>query len=86
MRVCQFRHDGNLDKAAAALRPPRQEIISILQPHRTLSNRQPSIQTADSLARKKPRSGTYPSFASIEIFAFRTFETGQPFSAASAYF
>jgi hypothetical protein len=28
----------------------------------------------------------YPSFAVIEIFAFSTFETGQPFSAASAYF
>src|SRR6267154_5130427 len=25
----------------------------------------------------------YPSFAVIEIFAFRTFDTGQPFSAAS---
>jgi len=29
---------------------------------------------------------TYPSFAVIEIFAFRTFDTGHPFSAASAYF
>jgi hypothetical protein len=28
----------------------------------------------------------YPSFAVIEIFAFNTFDTGQPFSAASAYF
>jgi hypothetical protein len=28
----------------------------------------------------------YPSFAVIEIFAFSTFDTGQPFSAASAYF
>jgi len=28
----------------------------------------------------------YPSFAFIEIFAFSTFDTGQPFSAASAYF
>jgi hypothetical protein len=27
----------------------------------------------------------YPSFALIEIFAFSTFDTGQPFSAASAY-
>jgi hypothetical protein len=29
---------------------------------------------------------TYPSFAVIEILAFSTFDTGQPFSAASAYF
>src|SRR5579862_2149956 len=28
----------------------------------------------------------YPSSAVIEIFAFNTFDTGQPFSAASAYF
>ncbi len=28
----------------------------------------------------------YPSLAVIEIFAFNTFDTGQPFSAASAYF
>ena len=32
------------------------------------------------------RSPPYPSFAVIEIFAFNTFDTGQPFSAASAYF
>jgi hypothetical protein len=29
---------------------------------------------------------SYPSFAVMEIFAFSTFDTGQPFSAASAYF
>jgi hypothetical protein len=41
----------------------------------------------------KPRRGvkrepelTYPCFAVIVIFAFSTFDTGQPFSAASAYF
>ncbi len=28
----------------------------------------------------------YSSFAVIVIFAFSTFDTGQPFSAASAYF
>jgi len=33
-----------------------------------------------------PHTHTYPSFAVIEIFAFNTFDTGQPFSAASAYF
>jgi hypothetical protein len=35
---------------------------------------------------RRARSTTYPSFAVIEIFAFNTFDTGQPFSAASAYF
>jgi serine/threonine protein kinase len=30
--------------------------------------------------------GSYPSFAFIVIFAFSTFDTGHPFSAASAYF
>jgi hypothetical protein len=33
-----------------------------------------------------PWRAPYPSFAVIEIFAFSTFDTGQPFSAASAYF
>jgi hypothetical protein len=28
----------------------------------------------------------YPNLAVMEILAFRTFDTGQPFSAASAYF
>ncbi len=32
------------------------------------------------------RSLAYPSLAVIEIFAFSTFDTGHPFSAASAYF
>jgi len=32
------------------------------------------------------RLSPYPSFAVMEIFAFSTFDTGQPFSAASAYF
>ena len=37
-----------------------------------------------------PKAGSpkppYPSFAFIVIFAFSTFDTGHPFSAASAYF
>jgi hypothetical protein len=32
------------------------------------------------------RSHTYSSFAVIVIFAFNTFDTGHPFSAASASF
>ena len=34
----------------------------------------------------RPFSPFYPSFALIVIFAFNTFDTGHPFSAASAYF
>src|SRR6202041_1216318 len=33
-----------------------------------------------------PKPEAHPSFAVIEIFAFSTFDTGQPFSAASAHF
>ena len=41
---------------------------------------------ASVVKRFLPHTHTYPSFAVIEIFAFNTFDTGQPFSAASAYF
>ena len=52
-----------------------------------------TIFTGTSLAVKrttvKPSNveeNNYPNFAVMEIFAFSTFDTGQPFSAASAYF
>jgi hypothetical protein len=83
MRVCQFRHDGNLGlqcsggrKAAESGRPT----VLFLQPHQSLSNQRCNA-TAESRT-----ADPYPSFAVIEIFAFSTFDTGQPFSAASAYF
>ncbi len=77
MRVCQFRHDGNLIcNAAAARRPPCQE--------------EHFYFTAMSQTVKPPSPPRhvelYPSFAVIVIFAFSTFDTGHPFSAASAYF
>jgi hypothetical protein len=43
-------------------------------------------QTTSQKSLAGARSHSYPSFAVMEIFAFRTFDTGQPFSAASAYF
>src|SRR5208283_1355044 len=138
MRVCQFRHDGNLGhNAAAAARPPSQEdqlcyftvllkavkhenqILRIVIPSAAVfpggakslpcSCRSPErsrggtrrdlpLNRSRALAKMRPcrqissrqtaraTSRTYPSFAVIEIFAFRTFDTGQPFSAASAYF
>jgi hypothetical protein len=55
--------------------------LVILQACHRLSN-------AASIAGSEPvrQSEDYPSFAVIEILAFSTFDTGQPFSAASAYF
>jgi hypothetical protein len=44
------------------------------------------VSTAAPSTRPLPKAAPYPSFAVIEIFAFSTFDTGQPFSAASAYF
>ena len=39
------------------------------------------------ISEPKTENWVHPSsFAVIEIFAFSTFDTGQPFSAASAYF
>jgi len=38
------------------------------------------------LPKPENRSPAYPNLAVMEIFAFSTFDTGQPFSAASAYF
>jgi hypothetical protein len=35
---------------------------------------------------RSPEARPYSSFAVIVIFAFNTFDTGHPFSAASAYF
>src|SRR5260370_19100111 len=67
--------------AAAALRGRRvrQTNSSILQPHHRLSNHR---LDPDAEARKPKLS--YPRFAVISILAFSTFDTRQPFSAASA--
>ena len=123
MRVCQFRHDGNLNcNAAAAPGPPCQEdeptyfcsppsacqtptsLGSVLIfDSAFLSDLRESlahfavkgfllreIRTPPAVAEaRKPKPEarpTYPSFAVIVIFAFNTFDTGHPFSAASAYF
>ena len=80
MRVCQFRHDGNLDLQCGGGpqgRRVRKTNFSILQACCGLSN-----HACFAECRRRP----YPSFAVMEIFAFSTFDTGQPFSAASAYF
>jgi hypothetical protein len=112
MRVCQFRHDGNLDcNAAAALRPPSQEdqpfyftgVSTTVKPTLTTEARRHGATEKTKRKKNNQRSSSaslclraekhfcrivkpYPSFAVIEIFAFSTFDTGQPFSAASAYF
>jgi hypothetical protein len=93
MRVCQFRHDGNLNcEAAAAPWPPCQEdqplyFTALSHPVKLIGSPTRSGEKrclrAKSISARDP---AYPSFAVIEIFAFSTFDTGQPFSAASAYF
>ena len=62
-------------KAAVSGRPT----LLFLQPATRLSN-------TGAVAEPEAEPELYPSFAVIEIFAFSTFDTGQPFSAASAYF
>jgi hypothetical protein len=62
---------------------PQEELLDYFYRHVT------SCQTYDRRTAVKPSTGKrnrYPSFAVMEIFAFSTFDTGQPFSAASAYF
>ncbi len=95
MRVCQFRHDGNLNcKAAAAHRPPCQEdqhlyFTALPQPVKPAAHAMKIFSVSLCLCGEKHFSSatkSYSSFAVIEIFAFSAFDTGQPFSAASAYF
>jgi hypothetical protein len=62
---------------------------SILQTRSHVSNQRGSVFSfVDfvSLVVEAFRSHTYSSFAVIVIFAFNTFDTGHPFSAASASF
>jgi hypothetical protein len=79
MRVCQFRHDGKwTSNRRGSPKLPDQEDLH--------------LYSTDAKPRVKPtRTGAeakypYSSFAFIVIFALSTFDTGQPFSAASAYF
>ena len=81
MRVCQFRHDGNLELAMQR-RPQGRRVRKT-----NLLFYSPATACQTAAHRKTTCHGApYPSFAVIEIFAFSTFDTGQPFSAASAYF
>ena len=91
MRVCQFRHDGTWAyNAAAAPWPPNQEDL-----HTYSTDTNPGVKPQNHVtgcsepptARTRSRHPLdYSSFAFMVILAFRTFETGHPFSAASAYF
>lgn len=71
MRVCQFRHDGKWTVTTAAGKPPSQEDLRFYS-----TGRNSTVKL----------SRPYASFAFIVIFALSTFDTGHPFSAASAYF
>jgi hypothetical protein len=64
----------------------RKTNTSILQACHTLSNQPPQCHPEQAFFAQRGIWAPYPSFAVIEIFAFSTFDTGQPFSAASAYF
>ena len=60
--------------------------LYILQATHRLSNQAVERKCENGGADAGCRKPIYPSFAVIVIFAFRTFDTGHPFSAASAYF
>jgi hypothetical protein len=83
MRVCQFRHDGNLELAMQR-RPQGRRVRKTNQS--IFTARYQPVKPTTPLQPKAEGRTPYPSFAVIEIFAFSTFDTGQPFSAASAYF
>jgi hypothetical protein len=63
---------------------PQEELLDYFYRHVT------DCQTTDCQTNDRQtiqgEENSYPSFAVMEIFAFSTFDTGQPFSAASAYF
>ena len=92
MRVCQFRHDGNLELAMQR----RPQGRRVRKTNTLFYSPATACQTGAQPARRSvclsahvattAHGAPYPSFAVIEIFAFSTFDTGQPFSAASAYF
>ena len=88
MRVCQFRHDGKWTCIAAAARKPpiRKTYTSILQTRSHVSNHREPGSLREPPCLQWLKVLPYSSFAFIVIFAFNTFDTGHPFSAASAYF
>ena len=53
---------------------------------RNLKHQESSVCRTPSPRTTMHERSHYPNFAFIEIFAFNTFDTGHPFSAASAYF
>src|ERR1035437_7329805 len=72
--------------------PPRWQVSLTWQrrpPRRRIGRTTPSFYRRDAVcqtARTPEAVVVYSSFALIVIFAFNTFDTGHPFSAASAYF
>ena len=92
MRVCQFRHDGKWTQFAAATKTAGLRLtFPFLQALNPLSNRanvflRSSVIFVVKRLDKEKSAARYSNFAFIVIFAFRTLDTGHPFSAASAYF
>jgi hypothetical protein len=86
MRVCQFRHDGNMLQDDSCGPPLRRELRLIFYRRIAACQTFSELQILDSKqVHQKPEA--YPSsFALIVIFAFSTFDTGQPLFAFSAAF
>src|SRR5215831_5938754 len=80
MRVCQFRHDGKWTSMTAANAAASGRPAFLFYRHEIL------CQTVNRRALSASSCCGYASFAFIVILAFSTFDTGHPFSAASAYF
>jgi hypothetical protein len=78
MRVCQFRHFGkwNAFESDCGSRLSKNARLLFYR----------AIRRSSNLRRTRFPVVAHASLAFIEIFAFSTLDTGQPFSAASAYF
>jgi hypothetical protein len=69
------------------VKPPAPRFLHEPEPALSEVDRVPFAVDAFAIRRTpEVRSPPYSSFAVIVIFAFSTFDTGHPFSAASAYF
>jgi len=77
-----YRHKAHCQtRREPSFRPALLEFVSRLAPKQVSFD--PFVPSAAESFRQPER---YSSFAFIVIFAFNTFDTGHPFSAASAYF
>ena len=84
MRVCQFRHFGKwnaFESGDKECRRWKRQFLFYKAFWRPFKPRENANQSSRFFS-----AAAHANFAFMEIFAFNTFDTGQPFSAASAYF